>query len=150
MTEQLDQVDRALTAWRHGKREQKETLSGPARSALFARVSSAQGVAPAGFALFPPLRRWALAAGIPLALTLGLAWLGQKGGVMERSETRIQASKQGEEVVFTIADGRRQHQVLRSDSPKQFDRTSAIQVRNGGSFRQDADSGPDLVFYRID
>jgi hypothetical protein len=139
----------ALAAWR-GEGPEEEKLSASSRSELFRRVQS-PGSAPFGtVTLFPPVRRWVLAAGIPLVLTAGLAWLGGRVGEPAPPGVRIQVAKQGEEVVFTIADGRRVHQVRKSEDPSEFDSASAVRVRNGGSYRDGVDTGADLVFYRID
>ena len=149
MAEDETSLNAALEAWR-GARRSPETLSASSRTELFRRVT-ATGPAPySATSLFPPVRRWAAAAGIPLALTVGLAWLGERAGTPTPSGIRIQAVKQGEEVVFTIADGRSVHQVRKSEDPSAFDSASAVRVKNGGSFRDDADSGADLVIYRID
>jgi hypothetical protein len=90
------------------------------------------------------LRRWALAAAVPVVLTAAVVWVGRQGEP-PRDTLRIEASKQGGDVVFTITNGEGTHQVRKSDAPNE-----RIVVRNGGSFRDDASGGPDLVFYRID
>jgi hypothetical protein len=142
-------VDAAIASWRQAGRG-TETLSPSSRADLFARVSAGGPELSGTATLFPPVRRWALAAGIPLVLTCGLAWLAEREGESPRPGLRIQATKQGEDVVFTIADGRRVHRVVRSETPERFDSESAVRVRSGGSFRDDAETGADLVFYRID
>lgn len=149
MTEDPNVLDQAIDSWRR-RRQPAERLSASARTELFRKVSAPGPAVFGTVSLFPPVRRWALAAGIPLVLTVGLAWIGQRVGEPAPSTVRIEAAKQGEEVVFTIADGGRVHQVRKSDSPSRFDSASAMRVRNGGSFRDGADSGADLVFYRID
>jgi hypothetical protein len=139
----------ALAAWRDAGPEE-EKLSVSSRSELFRRVQSAGSAPFVTATLFPPVRRWALAAGIPLVLVAGLAWLGGGVGDPAPPGVRIEAAKQGEEVVFTIADGRRVHQVRKSENPSEFDSAAAVRVRNGGSYRDGVDKGADLVFYRID
>jgi hypothetical protein len=149
MKEDRSKLDAALDSWRRTE-QAPERLSSSGRTELFNKVS-APGSAVFGTAtLFPPIRRWALAAGIPLVLTIGLAWVGARVGEPTPSGVRIEAAKQGEEVVFTIADGRRVHQVRKSESPTEFDQAATVRIRNGGSFRDGADTGGDLVFYRID
>jgi len=61
----------------------------------------------------------------------------------------VRAAKNGDEVVFTIANGGRAHRVFKSSVPTNFDPSTAVTVRDG-SFRDSADDGSDLVFYRID
>jgi len=141
-------VAAALDAWRPGSGRPGEGFSPAARAEMFRRVTEGGPEVASTSTLFPPVRRWVLACGIPLVLTLGLAWLGQRTG--EPARVQIRAAKQGEDVVFTIADGRGVHRVVRSESPTQFDTEIAVRVRNGGSFRDNAETGGDLVFYRID
>jgi hypothetical protein len=142
-------VNSALEAWR-GTHRGQETLSPAARAKLFTRVTSPASAPFGTTTLFPPVRRWALGAGIPLVLTVGLAWLGGRVDRPEPVGVRIEAAKQGDDVVFTIADGRRVHQVRKSDNPTEFERAAAVRIRNGGSYRDGAEAGGDLVFYRID
>lgn len=149
MNEDRSKLDAALDSWRRTERTQ-EKLSSSGRTELLNRVSVPGPAVFGATTLFPPIRRWALAAGIPLVLTVGLAWIGARVGEPTTSGVRIQAAKQGEDVVFTIADGGRVHQVRKSESPSRFDSASSLRVRNGGSFRDGAETGADLVFYRID
>jgi hypothetical protein len=63
--------------------------------------------------------------------------------------TRVRAHKTGDEVVFTIANGQASHVIYKSNVPNKFDASSGVRVRNG-TYRDSADDGSGLVFYRID
>ncbi len=60
---------------------------------------------------------------------------------------RVEVLKDGEEVVFVIANGRRSHQVSRSTRP---DRGGEVFRTTTGEFRDRLDSEAKLVFYRVD
>ena len=61
---------------------------------------------------------------------------------------RLLASKQGDEVVFVIANGERTHSVSRLSRP--VERQGEAMVVNDGTFRDRLSSDAQLVFYRID
>jgi hypothetical protein len=128
-----------------------ETLSGECRSAIFAEVTG-PGPAPRRLrGLFTPWRRVALGGAIPLALAavlVGWTALEWNGGISP-SIPSVDTAKVGDHVVFTIANGDREHVIVKSDRPDRFDRSAAAKVTDG-SFSDRLDSGSDLVFYRID
>ena len=143
-------LDEAVGAWR-ARRPAAERLSPGARDRLWARVR--EGVAPADrlHPLFAPVRRWVLAGAVPalvvLALLLPLAW--RSGTVPERHEgPTILASRIGDSVVFTIANGNRTHRVYRSATPDRFDLESPIVV--GDRYVEPSQGDLDLVFYKVD
>jgi hypothetical protein len=68
---------------------------------------------------------------------------------MPTSPTSVEASKVGDRVVFTIANGGRQHRIVKSDRPDRFEGDSGVEAANG-SYVDRLDSGADVVFYRID
>jgi len=73
----------------------------------------------------------------------------RSGGSAEGAPLRLRAEKQGDDVIFVIANGGRPHVVQRStaaDGRMASDRLSTT----GGVFRDSLGSGPDLVYYRID
>ena len=104
-------------------------------------------------ALFAPTGRLALAAGLPaLVLSISLGMLLIPGAPRKASSDpgiTIEATKQGDEVVFLIANGNRTHRVYRSSSPTGQSSGSAYATARG-SFRDRLDSGGELLFYRID
>ena len=146
------ELDRAIRDWRgQGSEEQ---LAAPTRARILEAVTerAAHGGSTAPLIpLFLPVRRLALAAGLP-ALVLALA-LGYGARIAENpgefGEPRLIATKQAGEVVFIIANGGRPHRVYRSTDPARLG-TEAAFTATDGSFRDRLDSGPDLVFYRID
>ena len=69
--------------------------------------------------------------------------------VPDGTSASLVASKQGDRVVFTIANGGRPHQVYRSTAPDGLARDRSLSVQDGvfvDPFRHDEH----LVFYRID
>lgn len=99
-------------------------------------------------ALFTPWARLVAAGVLPL-LVVG-ALLAVVGPPSPQPEgVTVETDKAGDFVVFTIANGDRVHYVTKSTRPDRFDRSTAIPVRDG-EFLDRADSGQELVFYRID
>jgi hypothetical protein len=101
--------------------------------------------------LFFPARQLIVAGLVPAMLvTVGVLMSrpesGEAGG---HAAPEIRVAKQGQEIVFTIADGIGPHRVYKSTDPDRFDRSGAIPVRNN-RFVDSAAAGPDLIFYRID
>ena len=65
------------------------------------------------------------------------------------SVARLSAAKVDGQVVFTLANGRKDHVVHRSSDPQGLDNASALKMA-GNRFTDEAAGGPNLVFYRID
>jgi hypothetical protein len=61
----------------------------------------------------------------------------------------LQAVRQGDEVVFVIANGGGHHTVRKSNDPRHLTDSETLVVSDG-AFRDNLDSGNNLVFYRID
>jgi hypothetical protein len=140
-------LQRALDAWRE-EPESGGTLGGDARERIL--VSALQpGRKPSHLpALFTP-RRWLAAAGVlPFILAAGLlAVLGPGNG--QESAPTVRATKQGDKVVFIIANGKSSHYVYKSTSPDSFDPSAGVRV-TGGEYEDRVEEGASLVFYRID
>jgi hypothetical protein len=102
--------------------------------------------------LFVPTRRLAAAWALPLALA-GVLFLALPEALGPReagaAPTTVHVSKDGDRVLFTIANGGRSHQVFRSTSPDRFDRDDAVRV-TGGAFVDRLDDAHAVVFYRIE
>lgn len=141
-------LDRAIEALREGTGG--AGLSSGARARIRQGLRAGQGAHREPLAaLFVPFRRLALAAAAPISL-VALTLAMMHGTTAPRQGAgEIRAHKQGDRVVFTIANGGRKHRVYRSTEPDRFDGSSPVIVRNG-EFEDAAGNGPDLVFYRID
>lgn len=149
-------LDRALDDWRSAGKS-PERLSGPARQRILDAVGESgerrvrfESPAP----LFVPVRRFALATALPLVV-LGLAvgyFLLPGSGVgpaADGAAPLLLASRQGNEVVFVIANGDRPHRVTRTDDPSLPEAGEPVEVEQG-VFRDRLESDAKLVFYRID
>jgi hypothetical protein len=94
-----------------------------------------------------------LAGGMPLLLAATiLAWVAvdlDADYLPGQGAANVQVAKIGGSVVFTIENGDREHRISRSLRPDSFDSAGTVKVMEG-TFRDDLDSGSDLVFYRID
>jgi len=100
--------------------------------------------------LFLPTRKVLFAGGLPLALSCALVLVFLHLRTPSISQAlNVQATKQGDHVVFTIANGNRGHVVYKSNIPAHFERGSGIRIEDG-TFSDLAAGGPDVVFYRID
>jgi hypothetical protein len=63
---------------------------------------------------------------------------------------RVDAHKDGADVVFVIANGQRSHRVYKSNDPKDFGPDARF-AETRGTFRDRlANGGSDVVFYRIE
>lgn len=95
----------------------------------------------------PPQKAWLVAGfGAVVTITLGVVFLG--GGGERGRPVNIQAAKAGHEVVFTISNGHRAHRVIKSTDVERFG-AGRVAVE-GGRFRDLAESGPVLVYYKVD
>ena len=100
--------------------------------------------------LFVTSRQWAVAAVTPvLVLTLALGYLGLSGSDPAPGNATVNVTKQGDHVVFLIANGSRDHRVYKSTHSDGQASWKAYTTTTG-SFRDRLDSDVDLVFYRID
>lgn len=148
-------LEAAIAAARRGVTEMQ--LSGRARAAIFEAVWAQTDPVPGTLRpLFASPRRLAIAGALPLLLAAGmLALLGRSGpppvsSVSGASGTmHLEVSKEGDQVCFRIANGKRSHSVSRSTEPDRFDATSAVHIAEG-AYSDRLDGPTDLVFYRID
>ena len=147
MTRPEDRLSTALREWRDSERS-AEQLSTDCRTRILEASRPGQKLRPLA-SLFLPLRGWALAGALPVALlTLALGY-GFLPGPETESDTAptLRASRVGDEVVFQIANGGKPHRVYRSTSAGEAGEAMAV---TDGRFRDRLDRGGDLVFYRID
>jgi len=102
-------------------------------------------------ALFTPTRRLVVAGVLPLLLAVALViGIGpQNGSIVPSGSTSVEVSKKGDQVLFTIANGKRVHRVVRSSEPNRFDGASGVSVTDG-AYSEGLSDNQDLVFYRID
>ena len=144
-------LDDAIRLYNSGTAPE-ETLSEEAKRSVLGDLRK-PGPAPAPLAaLFTPIYRMALAGGLPVALIVGfLAWttIDRDSTADRHDPASVQVAKVGDRVVFTIANGGRDHVIVRSQRADRFDPSGAASVTTG-SFVDRLDSGPDVVFYRID
>jgi len=146
-------LDEALAAWR-GSPLPQESLSDATRGRILDGVRRREErpwIEPLA-ALFLPARRFALAAGLPalaLALILGYSLIpAELGGGVDQTPTRLQVSKQGDEVVFLIANGQQTHTVSVSDKAHVVHSRTTFTVTD--SFRDRLQSESNLTFYRFE
>jgi hypothetical protein len=92
--------------------------------------------------------RWAFVGSLPvLAIAAVLIVAGDRS--QPTTMARLSAEKVDGQVVFTLANGQRDHVVYRSTDPSSFSASDAERLRSN-TFAVDANEGPALVFYRID
>jgi len=147
-----DLLDEAVVRWRAAEAP-REQLQRTSRARILESVGRTEAPRPLG-PLFFPVGRLALAGALPLVvLTLMLGFLVTGGPglapVGEAGIPSVQVSKDGSEVIFTIANGQTTHRVYRSGAPDRFDETPTF-TTSDGAFVDRLEGGPDLVFYRID
>ncbi len=149
-----DRLSEALKSWR-SDRPPEGRLSEATRGRILAAAHQARaGERPRALTdLFLPLRGWALAGALPVALLAAvLVWgLWPVGGPPPGPGTgpMLRASRVGDEVVFEIANGGRPHTVHRSGRADDLGGGQPLAVSEG-RFRDRIDAGGNLVFYRID
>jgi hypothetical protein len=102
-------------------------------------------------ALFTAPRRLLAAGALPLLLAVGMLLLLNRSAtvVPDVGVPSVQATKQGDQVFFRIANGTRDHVVYRSTSPERFEASQGVKITDG-SYSEDIDDHAGLVFYRID
>ena len=144
-------LDQAISAWKRGESSttSHQRLSPGARSRILANLDRAEAARPLAD-LFVPRGRVALAGLVPVLLA-GALFFAQFG-LLDSSGGRdgIRVSKHGDQVVFTIANGKDYHDVTRSLVPDRFDTSHAVQVAHGERFVDSLESDARLIFYRID
>ena len=121
-------------------------LSESARALIFDDMRRPVGRFEALAFLFPHVRV-ATALAFPLVLTLGLL-LSLPSSIAPGRQPKIAAYKDNGNVVFTVANGHKEHKVFKSTDPTRFGVKEVQQVR--GRFADSADNGIELVFYRVD
>jgi hypothetical protein len=147
-TPKNDILDDALAAWRETSLD--ETLTGPARTALFSEVCALGHETSEGFV--PSVTRawrWAILGSVPVvAIATVLLVTGERSrhGV---AGPQLSAAKVNGQLVFTLDNGKTDHLIYRSSDPQSFDRASAVKMARN-RYTEDATGGPTLVFYRID
>lgn len=126
-----------------------ERLSDDVRHRILREAAAALEVQPVPTRLRAAAWR-VLAGALPVAAVglLALVLAGRSGGKGEPA-LRIRATKAGDEVIFSIANGKNTHRVYKLNSANGFGDSSRIPV-HAGSFRDSVDDGSGLVFYRID
>ena len=145
-----DRLGEALQAWRQAP-PAPEALSAAAREGIREAITRNPARPRALPLLFLPVRRIALAGGMPAALLVAVILLVARGdgtGTLVPGSPRVQATKEGDRVIFTLANGSRRHTVYTSHAPNDFDARSGVQVR--GRFTDALTSEADLTFYRVD
>lgn len=143
----LDEAVRALRS------QPEQTLPPEFAGAIIEKALNRDLVLPSQSSLFLPTRRWMLAGLLPVmavaALLAVVPALRHDRTVATAAPGRLTVSKVDGEVVFTLANGTRQHTVCKSTVPNHFDPASAVRMK-GGSFTDRTEDGEGLVFYRID
>ena len=151
-----DALESALAAWRAAE-DGSELFSEPVRQRILDEIKGG-GERRLRFSasepLFFPLRRFALAAAVPalvLALAAGYLLAPGPGGepVLQAGPTHLEVLRQGDEVVFVIANGKTTHMVYKSTEIKGLRTAKPVPVTDG-VFRDRIDAESSLVFYRID
>jgi hypothetical protein len=134
-------LDRAIRSWKAAAIVEAEGhLSQATRAAV---IEAAINTAPAR----PSPKAWlAVGFGAVFTVTLGVLLLG--GGGESGRPLTIQAEKAGSEVVFTISNGHRAHRVIKSTDAERI--SAGMATVEDGRFRDLSESGPVLVFYRVD
>lgn len=123
-----------------------ETLSGSARTRIFDEMRRPLGRFEALAFLFPHVRV-ASALAVPLALTLALL-LSLPGSIAPGRQPKVVAYKDNGNVVFTVANGHKDHRIFKSTDPTRFGAKEVQEV--GGRFSDRTNNGIELVFYRVD
>jgi hypothetical protein len=142
-----DILDRAVAAWREQSQRDSagEALSAGARR----RIAEAAWTEGREFRpLFVPSRwiRWATA--VP-AVAVTVATLGVLVDRPGHQAQFVGAEKNGDEVVFEIADGRGPHTVVKSTDPARFNPAASATTQDG-QYSDRVNTGPVLVFYKLD
>jgi len=131
-----------------------ETLSEDCRVRILAAMTEEGfGRSPGHPPLFRTTRMLAWAMALPaLLLAAVMTWnLLPVSPSQEAGEApQVSAIKRGNEVIFVIANGQRNHTVYRSETAAGLAGSQKPFALTDGTFRDRLDNGADLVFYRID
>ncbi len=148
-------ADRELSLMLEASRQRVagQALSAAGRSRVLSE-SLRGAAAPEPFpALFTPLRRLvaasALPAGLAAALLTGLGQEVRPPAPAGAAVTVVEATKQGDQVLFNIRNKKPSHKVYRSTSAAEFDEQLGQSVADG-AFTEPLEGSGGLVFYRID
>ena len=143
-------LDDLVDGWRRELRDDQR-LSPGTRAGILAAVRDERLAQRRPNSLFLPFRRLAIAAVAPaLLLTLALGYLLLPRGAGDPGPVglELRVTKQGEEVVFFIANGGQTHQIYKTSELR--DPQWEPYTKTEGTFRDRLETEADLVFYRID
>jgi hypothetical protein len=147
-TRKQDILEDALAAWRESSEE--ETLSGPARTALFTEVRSiGEGTENAFVPSLTRAWRWAFLGSVPVVALAAVLMLAGDHSRQLAISPKLSAAKVNGQLIFTLANGKTDHLIYRSTDPQTFSRSAAVKMARN-RYAEDATGGPTLVFYRID
>ncbi len=140
-------LDRAIEALRSDSSE-SDALSHAVRARIVqaAWSEASEAAARPGF---HPMRWLAIAGVVPVVLAVVLSMIPHGVETARRGPQFVGVQKVGGEVVFTIGDGSGPHQVLRSTDAASFNRRGGQRIADG-RYLDRANSGPVVVFYRVD
>jgi hypothetical protein len=146
-------LDSAIDALRESERDAASCgLSDVTRAKIVqAAWAEATDRAETSHSVFQPMRWLAVAGVVPVVLMViaSILPLPREGAVSRRGPAFVGAQKVGDDVVFTIVDGRARHSVVKSTDPARFNH-GASQSVNKGRYLDRVNSGPVVVYYRID
>ena len=137
----------AVEALRAGE-EGDEALESATKARILAEALESAHDPGMPASLFLPTRRLAWAGAIPVLLGVAFTLLLKHVGASPDPGT-IFVAKQDGKVVFTVANGGKEHYVRRAETPWDLDRAEQHRIQ-GGTFEESATSGPDIVFYRFE
>ena len=142
-------LDRAIDALRESGTE-GSGLSDVTRAKIVqAAWAEASDRAAAYRPTFQPLRWLTIAGVVPVVLLVVGSMVPREADLGRRGPAFVGAEKIGGAVVFTIADGRGPHRVVKSTDAARFNQAASQRVTES-RFLDRANSGPVVVFYRID
>jgi hypothetical protein len=125
-----------------------EALSESSRAVIFEQARRPFRVFESLAFFFPRTQSILIAVSVPLVLTLALLFSLPHSIAPGQQFEKIVAAKDDGNVVFTVANGSNDHRVFMSTDPARFGAKEIPAV--GGRFSDRAESGVELVFYRVD
>jgi hypothetical protein len=140
-------LGRAVEEWR--RNAPTPSLSSDARDRVLRRAIDETAAVRTFPALFVATRRLIFAGILPLLVLGVFAVLVSMPGDSPEAGPNVIASRMGDRVVFTIANGGGGHTVYRSTEAHRFEPGGAVRVTDG-EFEVPADEDARVVFYRID
>jgi len=140
-------LGRAVEDWR--RNAPSPSLSSDARERVLRRALDETAAVRSFAALFVTGRRLVFAGILPLIILGVFAVLVTMPGDSPEAGPNVIASRIGDRVVFTIANGGGGHTVYRSTEAHRFEPGGAVRVTDG-EFKVPADEDARVVFYRID